>query len=233
MSPAAASASTAVEQPLVSARVIAFAVDNDGLKVALLRRGAELALPRAELRPGETLTNCAERVALDAFAAQPDYLEQLYTFSSAAPHAEVSVAYFALLSAETRAAVQRKPRIAFVLADGELASTAVDETTDTPDRAMLRYATTRLRAKLGYSNIAFYFMPREFSLSELQDVYEMTLGRQLDKRNFRRRILAAGIVEAVGVRRSAVNHRPATLYRFAGGDPATGALTPVETEWRS
>jgi hypothetical protein len=120
-----------------------------------------------------------------------------------------------------------------VLADGELASTAVDETTDTPDRAMLRYATTRLRAKLGYSNIAFYFLPREFSLSELQDVYEMTLGRQLDKRNFRRRILAAGIVESVGAKRSGVNHRPAALYRFAGGDPATGALTPVETEWSS
>jgi 8-oxo-dGTP diphosphatase len=232
MSPAAAS-SSAVEQPLVSARVIAFAVDSDGLKVALLRRGDALELPRAELRPGETLTNCAERVALDAFAAQPDYLEQLYTFSIAVPRAEVSVAYFALLSAETCAAVQRKPSVAFMHADGEPAPCAADEATDTPERAMLRYATTRLRAKLGYSNIAFYFLPREFSLSELQEVYEMTLGRQLDKRNFRRRILAAGIVESVGAKRSGVNHRPAALYRFAGGDPATGALTPVETEWSS
>lgn len=232
MSPAATS-STSVVTPLVSARVIAFAVDNDGLKVVLLRRDAVPTLPRGELRPGETLTNCAERVALDAFAAQPDYLEQLYTFSIATPRAEVSVTYFALLSGETRAVVQRKPSVAFVPVDGELSRCAANEATDASERAMLRYATTRLRAKLGYSNIAFYFLPREFSLSELQDVYEVTLGRTLDKRNFRRRILAAGIVESVGAKRSGVNHRPAALYRFAGGDPATGALTPVETEWSS
>jgi 8-oxo-dGTP diphosphatase len=233
MAPAAAFSSSAVEHPLVSARVIAFAVDRDGLNVVLLRRGDRLALPRSELRPGETLANCAERIALDAFAAQPDYLEQLYTFSSVSPRAEVSVAYFALLSADTRATVQRKPSVAFRHVDGELSPDSAADATDATERAMLRYATTRLRAKLGYSNIAFYFLPREFSLSELQDVYEMALGRQLDKRNFRRRILAAGIVEAVGAKRSGVNHRPAALYRFAGGDPATGALTPVETEWSS
>ena len=55
----------------------------------------------------------------------------------------------------------------------------------------------RLRAKLGYSNIGFYFLPEEFTLSDLQDVYESVIGDTLDKRNFRRRVMAAGIVEAV------------------------------------
>ena len=213
--------------PSVTARVIAFAVASDGLSVALLRDSDSLALPAGELRPGETLSNCAERIALDAFAAPPDYMEQLYTFSLPTPYGAVSVAYFALLAANTRAAVQLKPGVQFVHVD------AGAQMTRGMEGAMLEYATTRLRAKLGYSNVAFYFLPREFTLSELQDVYEATLGRSLDKRNFRRRILAAGLVESVGAKRSGTNYRPATLYRFSGGDPATGALTPIETEWRS
>ena len=98
------------------------------------------------------------------------------------------------------------------------------------ERGILDYAKMRLRAKLGYSNIGFYFLPEEFTLSDLQDVYESVISRSLDKRNFRRRVMAAGIVEAVGVKRP-TSHRPASLYRFAGGDPATDALTPGDTDW--
>jgi 8-oxo-dGTP diphosphatase len=214
----------AVANASVAVRIIAFAVEQDGLQVALLAAADMATLPAGQLRGDETLTECAARVARHALAVEPDYLEQLYTFSAPGPRAEVVVAYYAMLSTETRRSAQRAAGVYFAQVDGEIALPR-------DERAMLDYAATRLRAKLGYSNIAFYFLPRQFTLSELQDIYESVIGRALDKRNFRRRILASGIVEALGAKRAGTGYRPATLYRFVGEDPATGTLTPSETEW--
>jgi hypothetical protein len=209
----------------VAVCVIPFAVSRRGLEVALVAdTPGDMHLPGRRLDSGEILETSAARIAADTLGTPPDYLEQLYTFSAPTPHHdEVVVAYFALLSAETQRAVRRRSSIHFV---------HVDEAPEMPEteRAMLEYAITRLRAKLDYSNIGFHFLPPEFTLSELQDVYESVVGRNLDKRNFRRRILAAQIVEPVGVKRAGTNFRPAALYRFAGGDPAIGALTPTEME---
>jgi 8-oxo-dGTP diphosphatase len=224
MSPAHHREAAAPEGAIVTIRVIAFAVDQAGLLVSLLNDDGTLELPTDRLGPAEPLAECAERVAREALSAAPDYLEQLYTFSAPPPRAEVIVAYYAMLSTETVRVAQRKPNLRFAHVDGEIALPR-------DERAMLDYAAERLRAKLGYSNIAFYFLPREFTLSELQDVYESVIGRALDKRNFRRRILAAGIVEALAAKRAGTGYRPATLYRFVGGDPATGTLTPADIEW--
>ena len=60
---------------------------------------------------------------------------------------------------------------------------------------ILAYALRRLRYKLEYSAVGFQLLPENFSLSELQQTYEMILGETLDKRNFRRRMLQAGIIE--------------------------------------
>lgn len=71
----------------------------------------------------------------------------------------------------------------------------------------------RLRSKLGYSNVAYGLLPDEFTLSELQEVYEAVMGATLDKRNFRKKVLGLGLViETERFRRGA--HRPAQLYRF-------------------
>jgi 8-oxo-dGTP diphosphatase len=95
---------------------------------------------------------------------------------------------------------------------------------------VLDYAVVRLRAKLGYTTIAFHLMPESFSLSELQAAYETAIGDHLDKRNFRRRIIASGMLEPTSEKRRDGSHRPAQLYRFrAGHDPAT-FLTPQWAE---
>ena len=78
---------------------------------------------------------------------------------------------------------------------------------------IIAYALRRLRYKLEYSAAAFQLLPEEFSLSELQDTYEVILGEKLDKRNFRRRILEAGVIEPTPHRRSGEG-RPARLYRY-------------------
>ena len=84
---------------------------------------------------------------------------------------------------------------------------------------MIDYALRRLQAKLDYSNVAYSLLPEEFSLSELQGTYEAILGRRLDKRNFRKRILSLEIVEATGRVTSVGRHRPAQLYRFRERKP--------------
>ena len=72
----------------------------------------------------------------------------------------------------------------------------------------------RLVSKLGYSTIAFQLLPELFTLSELQHVYETILGDTLDKRNFRKKILALEHVEQTEQFRRNLSHRPARLYRY-------------------
>lgn len=81
------------------------------------------------------------------------------------------------------------------------------------------YAIRRLRAKLEYTNVAYSLLPRTFTLSELQQVYEAILDRQMDKRNFRRRMLSLGIIKAAGGTRMEGAHRPAQLYTFTKREP--------------
>ncbi len=84
---------------------------------------------------------------------------------------------------------------------------------------VVEYAIRRLRAKLDYTNVAYSLLPRTFTLSELQQVYEAILDRPLDKRNFRRRMLSLGIIKAAGGTRMEGAHRPAGLYTFTKREP--------------
>jgi 8-oxo-dGTP diphosphatase len=78
---------------------------------------------------------------------------------------------------------------------------------------IIAYALRRLRYKLEYSAVGFELLPDTFTLSELQHTYEIILGEALDKRNFRRRILDAGIIEPTNELRSG-DGRPARMYRY-------------------
>jgi 8-oxo-dGTP diphosphatase len=207
----------------LSVRIVPFSVGTDGLDVALVGDRSQAVLPTGVLSDGETLSDAASRIAGTALRTNPDYMEQLYTFSVTGEPVKIVVAYFALISADTRRVIESGAGARWEFVDRVSAMSALD-------LGILEYAKTRLRAKLAYSNVGFYLLPREFTLSELQDVYESVIGQPLDKRNFRRRVLASRFLEPVGAQRS-TNHRPAALYRFAGEDAATGALTPTETDW--
>ena len=78
---------------------------------------------------------------------------------------------------------------------------------------MIGYALRRLQAKLEYSNVAYSLLPAEFTLSQLQRGYEAILARPLDKRNFRKRMLSLGIIEAPGRPATEGRHRPAQPQR--------------------
>lgn len=80
---------------------------------------------------------------------------------------------------------------------------------------IFRVALERLRAKIGYTNIAFGLLPKRFTLSELQKVYEIILGGRIDKRNFRRKVKDIGLVKETSEKRREGASRPASLYVFA------------------
>ncbi|MFH2104436.1 MAG: NUDIX hydrolase [Chloroflexota bacterium] len=186
--------------PLVVAAVL-FRLQEESLQ-ALLLPGTPGSLPGAPLGVGESLEDAAERLIALLIDRRGTYLEQLYTYGEAGQ--PVRVVYFALVPAEARPCPAGAANW-FPVAD--LPPLADDHA------EVLAYALRRLRYKLEYSAVGFQLLPDEFTLSELQHTYEIILGETLDKRNFRRRMLASGIIEEMPRLRSGEG-RPARLYRY-------------------
>ena len=208
--------------PQINTNVVVYTLRDGQLKLLLVRRGAEpfksmWALPGGRLQPDEELDASALRTLEEGTGVSGVYLEQLFTFG--APDRDprrrtIAVSYFALIPSDRlqlRAAMDAEGVGWFSL--NELPQLAFDH------QQMVDFARQRLAAKLAYSTIALQFMPERFTLSELQEVYETILDEKMDKRNFRKRILAMEqVVETEQVRRTG-SHRPARLYRVR--DPST------------
>jgi 8-oxo-dGTP diphosphatase len=208
-----------VALPRVDIRIVLFTLSEGKVWIALEPCGLSAALPKGEPRPDEALDVAATRVLADQTGIAERYLEQLYSISQGSSQEwTVSVAYLGLALAS---ATGPPPTAIQWYEISDLPSMSV------LDRRIVDYALLRLRAKLGYTTIAFHLLPRSFSLSELQTVYEAVLGRQLDKRNFRRRIQAGDILEPTGETRREGSHRPARLFRFRAAHDAEAYLTPA------
>jgi 8-oxo-dGTP diphosphatase len=197
--------------------VFGFALSENALKVLLIRRGnapfaGQWALPGGFVEPDESLDDAARRELAEETGVHDVYLEQLYTFGE--PDRDprgrvVSVAYYALLR------MDRQP----LRADSDARHAAWVPITEAQPLAfdhdrILATATRRLRAKVRYEPIGFELLPRKFTLSQLQRLYETVLERPIDKRNFRRKILAMGLLEPLEEWQRDVAHRAAQLYRF-------------------
>ncbi|MBI3959346.1 MAG: NUDIX hydrolase [Chloroflexi bacterium] len=206
-------------RPSVTVDVVLFTFNDGELRTLLIQRGGppyagQWALPGGFVRMDESLEAAAQRELLEETGVRDVYLEQLYTFGDPQrdPRGRViTVVYFALLSAEQAA------RMA-VRGGDDAQDARWWNVYDLPDlafdhRSILDYALQRLRWKLEWTALGFLLLPSQFTLSELQSVYETVLKEALDKRNFRRKILAAEILEEGGGYREG-DHRPAKLYHF-------------------
>jgi ADP-ribose pyrophosphatase YjhB (NUDIX family) len=173
------------------------------------------AFPGGLVGVGESLEEVAVR-ELNASGRREDvYLEQLYTFGEPDrdPRARVvSTAYLALVPDPDLVGAGEKYAAAAWYPVSALPPLAYDHDD------MARYALERLRAKLAYTNIVYGLLPTEFTLSDLQAACEIILGRELDRRNFRKKLLTTGLLLPL-VRQRRGAHRPATLYRFARREP--------------
>ncbi len=197
----------------VNVRLVVLSVREGRLDALLLRLpGSVWALPGAAVGSGATLEAAASRALELQTGVRGIRLEQLYTFDRDGGIG-VSVAHLALIPAE------RHP-----LSPGaEIVEVRWFPLDDLPalepsDAEILEYGRARVRAKAAYAPIALDLLPEAFTLGELQGVYEAVLDRPLDTRNFRRDVLASGVVEPLGRTRSDGPGRPARLYRSAGGD---------------
>jgi len=205
------------ERPSVTVDVVIFSLVEDELKVLLIKRLAPpfanmWAIPGSFVQIDESLEETAVRALADETGVEDVYTEQLYTFGKPGrdPRTRViTVAYFALVPHD---AIHHK-------AGRDASETGWFTISQLPPLAfdhaeIIDYAHTRLRYKLEYSSVGFQLLPDVFTLTELQQAYEIILGEQLDKRNFRRKILAAEILEETGEKQKEGEGRPAMLYRY-------------------
>lgn len=207
--------------PWVAVDVVIYTVVRKSLQCLLVQVkdgpfAGEWAFPGGLVRAEESLDQAAERELRERVGVKGGYMEQLYTFGK--PERDpatrvVSVSYLALVPfvkvrltpgpkyADIRwAPVPGMPRLAY---DHDQVS---------------RLALKRLRSKLQYTNIVYNLLPPEFTLGELQKVYETILHRPLDRRNFRKKILALGLLKQLQKKRHGT-HRPASLYAFSKRRP--------------
>lgn len=201
--------------PAVTTDVVLFTVREEKLQLLLIRRRNPpfqngWALPGGFVEMDEDIAACAQRELGEETGVKEVYLEQLYTFGK--PQRDprervISVAYYALVPSER---ITLKPAsdaaAAAWFAFDELPELAFDH------RDIVDKAHERLVAKLEYSTIAFQFLPKEFTLSELQEVYEIIRSERMDKRNFRKWIQARNLIAPTGSERRNGSHRPAQLF---------------------
>lgn len=196
---------------------VVFGLDEHELKVMLIQRAlppfeGKWALPGGFVRVDETLDEAARRELEEETGLRNIFLEQLYTFSDVDRDPReriISVAYYALVNLrdhKVQAATDARDAGWFGVHD--VPSLAFDHAN------ILNAALERLRGKLRYQPIGFELLPKKFTLSELQHLYELVLERSLDKRNFRKRVLAMDLLEETDEVQQDVAHRAARLYRF-------------------
>ena len=207
--------------PRVAVDAVLFTITHGALRTLLvkIKKGAFIdrwAFPGGLVRLDESLDAAAQRELYEKTGVRDLYLEQLYTFGNATrdPSARtVSVAYFALVPPLAQA-----PRGGEKYADidwfpvYDLPELAYDH------NAIAAYALERLQTKLSYTNIVYSLLPDEFTVAELQEIYETILDRQLDRRNFRRKILSSDLLRPLSKTKRGA-HRPAQLYAFSERQP--------------
>lgn len=204
-------------RPSVTVDVVILTLVEADLRILLVKRRnwpfeGKWAIPGGFIEMDESLEHAARRELAEETNVSDIFLEQLYTFGDPGrdPRTRViTVVYYALIDAarlHVRAASDAADARWFPI--HHLPELAFDHA------AIIRYAIERLQGKLEYTTIGFQLLAPEFTLSELQAVYEAILAHPLDKRNFRKKILSTEILEATNATKMEGPHRPARLYRF-------------------
>jgi 8-oxo-dGTP diphosphatase len=190
--------------------VLVTAMGNE-LAILLARGSTERerwALPWRSPQTGETLEGAGTRVAEDALGEPPIWMEQIGAFGDAKRHpsdSDISVAFVGLVPHET--ASPGAGYAWFPMRDLPPLSPR--------QRAIVEAATRTMQGRLDQAPIAFRLLPSKFTLSDLQQMYELLLGKRLHKASFRRALQAAWLVEPIDEWRSEGRGRPAQLFRYA------------------
>lgn len=202
----------------IAVDAIVFGYDNNKLNVLLIKQKfgdlkGQWALVGGFVKDDETLIDAVNRELIEEAGIKVNYLEQLYTFGddlNRDPRFRViSVSYVALVNStklilEADSDAEEAKWFSF----DELPNLAFDH------KLILQTAKERLQSKLTYQPIGFDLLPKEFLFSELENLYCTILGKEIDRRNFRKKILSFGIVEETEKFGNKIKGRPAKLYKF-------------------
>ena len=170
------------------------------------------AVPGGFVKDNESLEEAVHRELLEETGVEIGYLEQLYTFGK--PDRDpreriVSVAYFGLV----------RPDIYKISAASDAKEVGWFDINDLPVLAfdhqdILETAIKRLRAKITYEPIGFELLDKRFPFSDLENLYATLLGRGIDRRNFRKKIMGFGMLDELNEKVSKGAGRPANLFQF-------------------
>lgn len=211
-------------QPTLAISTVIFALraDENGKKslvLPLVKRIREphlgkWALPGGPILGVESLEDAAARNLRETTGLESRYLEQLYSFGNpdrsttgAGSERVISIVYWALVGADEADRAVQSENVHWFAADC-LPELAFDH------NQIVDYALWRLRAKVNYSRVAHGFLGEEFTMADLREVYEIVLGKPLDKGNFRRSVEASGAILATGRVQAGGSHRPPALYTY-------------------
>lgn len=194
-----------------------FGFRNAELDVLLIKHAEGIskgkwALPGGWIQYDEDIDEAANRLLQSLTGVSNIYLEQLRAFGNVNRYPGkrvVTIAYFALVNADM-----------YSLHPGFTASEA--KWCNVRDVPRLPYDHTRilnfgfehLRHKVRHEPIGFNLLPKKFTLNQIQQLYESILGIELDKPNFRRKLLHMDLLIACNEKQKDVSHRAANLYRF-------------------
>lgn len=196
-----------------------FSFDVGKLKILLIERNEDpfkdwWALPGNIVGQHESVGHAAERILYELTGLRDIFMEQLYTFGDVERHPQgrvITVAYYAML----RLNGYKEPRPVSSYAKkavwypvNHLPKLAFDH------EEIFKRGHDKIRRKIMYQPIAFELLPEKFTLTQLQQLYEVILNKKLDKRNFRKKMMNYGILKELDEKQRGVSFRAAKLYKL-------------------
>jgi len=202
------------EKPSVTTDIIIFTVQNNELKVLLVKRKFEpfkdmWAIPGGFVKIDESLENAAKRKLEEETGVKNIYLEQLYTYGDPKRDSRgrvVTIAYMALVNSENI-----KLKAITDVSDAQWLSIKKIPQLAFDHKKILDYSLKRLKWKFEYTTVAFSLLSREFAISQIQKLYETVFNKKFDKRNFAKKIISLNILKEERINKN-VSHRPPMLY---------------------
>jgi 8-oxo-dGTP diphosphatase len=196
-----------MEQAAINIKVVPFSIIENSVRVF----AAHNKLPCDEPKLYEEVEETVKRVINEftGISLKSEFIDQLYTYINTVKEKRIITVVFYVLIPNHQINSQKK------------ANWKIPEkiAPDSADYSVINYATQRLQWKLEYTNVVYSLLPTEFTLRDLQLAYEAILRKQLDKRNFQKKILSLRLIKKTKHIQSGNQSRPARLYSFIKHSP--------------
>lgn len=217
----------------ISVDCVVFGFDEDTLKVLLVKRDLgdilekenDLKLPGSMIYQDEALSDAAYRILEQMTGIRNVFLNQLHVFSepnrvcgqelewlnkfyNISTNRVITVAYYALVNLNDKFERKAKEK------RGEWIDVQLIKHLGLDHKKIVMRALETLAKEFVQSPIAFELLPRKFTLRQLQLLYEAVLGIEIDNRNFRKKILSSGYLNATDEKQVNVAHKPAQYFTF-------------------